>query len=822
MDNTVWNESNTTLDLNGPILSFSEQPTGATGIGTTLGATGGASVSFTGIASGVPSGTGYLSYQWYEVDVGKLSDDTYITGTASTGPVGTAATLTVSNLVTPRDNQRKFYLEADYVASAYGVGKSTGNAWNEPLSSGIATVTVNPLLEIVAQPTSQQTLINSTTNEFVTGKTISLNVNADLSDSYFGDDLVYQWYVDGQLATDGVSLKTVTTSDAVPGEIENTYTSPASLTLLSSSTDITVTLAGGRGGKGGNDRGGAGGSGGKGRAGRFNLVDGAKQFLIWVGSRGNDGTSGEGSAYGSGGDNGVANNLGDGGRGGGAGQRGWSGGGGGGGAASIIQNDGDTILVAAGGGGGGGGVLYRGGEKGNDGSPFSGDLAELSAGKQGDNRGSSYDGSGGGGGGGGAPGGDGGLAGRDIRYGGTGGGGGVSARSANPITNPAGSTWLNNNDGYVTVKYTGYTAGEQTVDRKTSISGSGEATLKLACDTVGVQTCQCKITSATSSNSPMWSDEVNAVFVSTVAQNNINVEAIGVGITAELASINLTNGDFIFDTTQADVDSGQITKYHSFYSPDKDLDVEMDLYGGKGNDKGSYTGGEGGYSRIRFTMTQNTEYVIVGLSSDLNAPFLYRKGELISCVGQGGDASISGNGGSGGGVSNEGQNGGGRESGVGGLAIASGTMGANGIFGSKYTASQVYVGDSQATGQDAGKTIRCTKGVYWADRGIAPCSDITGEIYGGDTVQFRLDGGSIVENTASITRGFKAGYNIIETAGAKEANGGIGGNGATGGSGGLQGGGGGGSGYNDGSVTIIDTQQGGSTTNAKVIMRLQS
>ena len=34
MDNTVWNESNTTLDLNGPILSFSEQPTGATGIGT--------------------------------------------------------------------------------------------------------------------------------------------------------------------------------------------------------------------------------------------------------------------------------------------------------------------------------------------------------------------------------------------------------------------------------------------------------------------------------------------------------------------------------------------------------------------------------------------------------------------------------------------------------------------------------------------------------------------------------------------------------------------------------------------------------------------
>ena len=68
-----------------------------------------------------------------------------------------------------------------------------------------------------------------------------------------------------------------------------------------------------------------------------------------------------------------------------------------------------------------------------------------------------------------------------------------------------------------------------------------------------------------------------------------------------------------------------------YYSPDKDMDVEMDLYGGKGDDKGSYTGGEGGYSRIRFTMTQNTEYVIVGLSSDINAPFLYRKGR-IDCM----------------------------------------------------------------------------------------------------------------------------------------------------------------------------------------------
>ena len=36
------------------------------------------------------------------------------------------------------------------------------------------------------------------------------------------------------------------------------------------------------------------------------------------------------------------------------------------------------------------------------------------------------------------------------------------------------------------------------------------------------------------------------------------------------------------------------------------------------------------------------------------------------------------------------------------------------------------------------------------------------------------------------------------------------------------GGGGGGSGYQDGSVTVVDTKLGGSTGNAKVVLRLQS
>ena len=85
----------------------------------------------------------------------------------------------------------------------------------------------------------------------------------------------------------------------------------------------------------------------------------------------------------------------------------------------------------------------------------------------------------------------------------------------------------------------------------------------------------------------------------------------------------------------------------------------MDLYGGKGLDStdniGAATvafkeGGEGGYSRIRFTMKKNEEYVIAGLTDLINAPFVYRKATLIACVGQGGGGGSVSVGGKGGGI----------------------------------------------------------------------------------------------------------------------------------------------------------------------------
>jgi hypothetical protein len=94
-----------------------------------------ATATFTtvGIVTNTASNTGFITYRWYEVGVGELSDDTYITGTGTT-------TLILTNLITPTDNQRQFYLIcrlcslcilATFQVSAcycWNSARSTGNA----------------------------------------------------------------------------------------------------------------------------------------------------------------------------------------------------------------------------------------------------------------------------------------------------------------------------------------------------------------------------------------------------------------------------------------------------------------------------------------------------------------------------------------------------------------------------------------------------------------------------------------------------------------------------------------------------------------------
>jgi hypothetical protein len=346
---------------------------------------------------------------------------------------------------------------------------------------------------------------------------------------------------------------------------------------------------------------------------------------------------------------------------------------------------------------------------------------------------------------------------------------------------------------------------QQNLSDNALVQGSSEETLTITPSTAGISTVRVTVSNPNAPSVISNNANLNALSIST--RKLVNFEYILLSsTTSQLLQTNLFDGEYIISQQS---NQGLV----SFYSPETDIDVEMDLYGGKGVDSGTYVGGEGGFSRIRFTMIKNTEYVIVGLNSTINTPFIYRKGTLIATVGAGGNAGTSGKGGSGGGIGVGGEFGFGQSGGLGGEVITTGNLPANGIFGSATSLTSISP-DTQATAPNGGRVLPCTRGVYWRQEGVSPCSDV-------GTTQFRLSAGAIVTNTASIVRGFKAGYGINETSGQGSTGGGNGGSGATGGQGGTNGsGGGGGSGYTDGSVTVVSTQLGGSTEDAKVILRL--
>ena len=265
------------------------------------------------------------------------------------------------------------------------------------------------------------------------------------------------------------------------------------------------------------------------------------------------------------------------------------------------------------------------------------------------------------------------------------------------------------------------------------------------------------------------------------------------------------------------------------YAGEQDIDVEIDMYGGIGVDPGTAgAAGEGGYSKIRFTMKKDEEYVLTGLFSAINAPFLYRKGTLIAVVGAGGDCGSGGGGGfggNGGGINLGGQGATGQGSGTGAGRLAAGTLPSAGLFGTNTNIKAVNPDQNHedvfgsANPTAGGRTIPCTRGVYWREQGKAPCEDL-------GTIKFRTPDGTEISNTAEIARGYKSGYNVIQTRGIGVNRGGSGGAGATGGQGGNgtgnYGAGGGGSGYTDGSVTVVKTTQGGSTGQARINIKLST
>ena len=252
-----------------------------------------------------------------------------------------------------------------------------------------------------------------------------------------------------------------------------------------------------------------------------------------------------------------------------------------------------------------------------------------------------------------------------------------------------------------------------------------------------------------------------------------------------------------------------------FHCPEKEVTLQLDMFGAKGTDNNGFSGGNGGQSRVEITPSRNVEYTLIGISNN-SGLFLYRGSNLIACVGAGGDAGISANGGDGGGINIPGADGSGRLGGDGGEKINAGTMGLTGSYGSVYASANIdlYPDDSIAQSPEGGSSISCTKGSYWINQGISACSNNSGS-----QIQFVNVDGTTVSNSSRLIRGFKPGYTISNTSGAGLNNGGDGGSGATGGAGGVSGsGGGGGSGYTNGEVNVVSSSLGGGFGNSRFVI----
>ena len=187
-----FNSIPTTIELNGPVLSFTGpntlQPVSTSFCdGGTAGFVGIATAAFPAQSPTNPAeNTGYIEYHWHEVGIGQLSDSLSIVGSATTF-------LTLSGLRSPQDNGRKFFLRADYVNSAYGIGRSTGNAINESLDSNIVTLGMRPNIGITTQ------IINTSIPQ---GASAKFSIGANATDGT-NSSLTYQWYANGTLLRDG-------------------------------------------------------------------------------------------------------------------------------------------------------------------------------------------------------------------------------------------------------------------------------------------------------------------------------------------------------------------------------------------------------------------------------------------------------------------------------------------------------------------------------------------------------------------------------------------------------------------------------------------
>ena len=164
-------------------------------------------------APGASASSGDFIYQWYEpsATTPKLSDGTNITGTATT-------TLTLSNLSSPTDNGRSFYLDVGYASGTYSstTYRGVGNAINGPLQTSTALLTVIPEITITTQPVGVQ---------IGQGEVTTFTSGASSSDTSYGD-LTYYWTEDTGDGEGPQIIEDEGRKDAITGNYASGATTP--------------------------------------------------------------------------------------------------------------------------------------------------------------------------------------------------------------------------------------------------------------------------------------------------------------------------------------------------------------------------------------------------------------------------------------------------------------------------------------------------------------------------------------------------------------------------------------------------------------------
>lgn len=808
----------TELHLNGPNVGFSSVPLDA-------------SATITGVATFTAIGTasfpynntgGSYSFDWYYD--GKLTKDTAIDPTSSAS-IETNDALGISTItlngITGDDDKKKVFAIVNYVPGPDesivdypGEGKGRADSRDDQ-GTAVAVLTAPPRIQITKQPASS--VIGS-------GNTATFEVEAVIAPG--GGNITYQWQLEGENLTNGTTSRTVqssgdefptmeVTSDAgdnftLDWSVLSTYNSfvtGRTYTLKSSENLIAALSATGAGGGRSSVRSVSGGVGGS-ASGTFTFLK-DREYKLRVGGAGvNAGAGGFSGGGGGGGGHGA--------------------GGGGGGFTGLFDQSitiGNAVLIAAGAGGGsndpatggpGGGLTgnagSNGGRAGSGGTQSAGGAGSGNGGNPG---GALQGGSGAAGGGGGYYGGGGGQTVSGCCADGAGGGG---------------SSYIGGVIDGVTTSGTGGAAnggnGSFSITRvavlktiTTTVTGAGTPNLTIFSDDEdfggGII---CKMTADNVLESPVFSNTVSYDVVP--ARSLLNFEAFD--NENNYSSLN-QNLDISKTFTLQSSTFGSQYGVIQFHASESDIPLRLNINASAGavSSDGQQRGGEGGTSTIDFTAKRDVEYTIIGISNN-SAVFIYEKSVLIAVVGQGGDGGNTGIGGEGGGVGIAGLEGSGSGNGE---SAPVPTLTTNGVFGSIVNLYSIkptlYSGDSIATGVDGGTTISCSKGRYWIDLGVSACSDVSAL-----NSQFINVDGTTITDSASLYRGFKAGYTITDTKGFRnlQGSGGNGGAGAKGGGGAPgSGGGGGGAGYTNGTATVVSANLGGnSSQTASITFGLQT